>query len=402
MLVNKMISGPKGVHICDGCVDMAWGILIDKGAAEVPDGEEEHTVPTLEDARPHVIKSYLDEHVIGQERAKIALSVAVYNHFKRIGDTLKDEDDVELSKGNILMIGPTGSGKTLIAQSLAKRLGVPFTMADATTLTEAGYVGEDVDSMVKALWIAAGKDPEYAAKGIVCVDEIDKISRGSDQRSSVRDVGGEGVQQALLKVIEGHTVTLQPDATNRPGSNDPVEIDTRNVLFICCGSFVGLEEIVQRRTRRTQIGFASEANKNVEEEEENPLQGVQPGDIVKYGLIPELVGRIPIIVTLDALNESQLVEILGKPKNALVTQYQYMFELEGVKLKFHQEALTAIVAEALKRGTGARGLRSIIEAVMLDIMFELPSMEGVAEVIITEETVTERCAPILVYNEAAE
>ena len=388
--VQKMIAGPDGVHVCDECVRLCREI-IDEDLPRPADTSE-----PLANMRPPAIRAFLDEHVIGQDRAKLTLSVAVYNHFKRIREDDRDpEDGVELSKGNILMIGPTGSGKTLVARTLARKLGVPFTMADATSLTEAGYVGEDVESIVKNLWLAAGKDPELAGKGIVCIDEVDKISRAGSSPSSVRDVGGEGVQQALLKVIESQRVMIPPEGSRSRPQQEFIQVDTTHVLFVCCGSFEGLADIIERRVSRSSIGFGA-SFEGVKARRSELLRQVRPEDLTKFGLIPEFVGRLPVIVTLDELEDSELVEILWKPRNALVRQYKRLFELEGVKLKFHHEAMTSVVAEAVKRGSGARGLRAILERVMLDIMYELPSVDDVRECVITEASVSDSAPPILV------
>ena len=390
--VKKMIAGPDRVHICDECVLLCREI-VDEGLPRAAEPTE-----SLANMRPPAIRAYLDEHVVGQDRAKLALSVAVYNHFKRIRDAEEDDDDTELSKGNILMIGPTGSGKTLVAKTLAKKLGVPFTMADATTLTEAGYVGEDVESIVKNLWLASDRDPELAAKGIVCIDEVDKIARAGGAAGGMRDVGGEGVQQALLKVIESQNVMIPPEGSRTRPQQEFIQVDTTNVLFVCCGSFEGIHEIIERRVSRSSIGFGAEVEK-IKAKRSELLRQVTPQDLTKFGLIPEFVGRLPVIVTLDELDESQLVEILWKPRNALVRQYVRLFEFEGVKLKFHHEAMTAVVAEAITRGSGARGLRAILEGIMLDIMYEMPSLDDVVECVITEECVLEGAPPILIREE---
>ena len=413
--VKKMIAGPDGVNICDECVRLCRDIVREAPVADTD------TV-TFADMRPHAISAFLDEHIVGQKRAKVALSVAVYNHYKRIRETEQQRDarssnvratdarklttaseapaEVELSKGNILMIGPTGTGKTLIARTLARKLGVPFTIADATTLTEAGYVGEDVESIVKNLWLAANRDPLLAGQGIVCIDEVDKISRSGSSPSSVRDVGGEGVQQALLKVLESQKVSIPPEgARNRP-QQEYIEIDTTNILFVCCGAFEGLEELVQRRLSRSSIGFGAPVHKTRAHRSE-VMKQIRAEDLVKFGLIPEFVGRLPVIVTLDDLEHADLLEILWRPRNALVKQYQRLFALEGVKLTFEREALVAIVDQAIDRRTGARGLRSIIEHVMLDIMYELPSMTGVEECVITEDVVRNGAAPVLRPGETA-
>jgi ATP-dependent Clp protease ATP-binding subunit ClpX len=391
--VGRLIAGPDGVHICDQCIRLCRSIVTEGRA---PDGDEAGSFDRM---RPSAIKRYLDEHVIGQDRAKKVLSVAVYSHFKRLRDLDARTDDVELSKGNILMIGPTGSGKTLLARTLARRLGVPFTMADATSLTEAGYVGEDVESIVKNLWLQAGRDVDLASRGIVCIDEVDKIARSSGTRgSAVRDVGGEGVQQALLKVIESQNVMIPPDGNRGRPQQELVTIDTSNVLFICCGAFSGIEEIVERRVAQPRIGFNAEPVRRGDAAERRRalMKQVRSEDLQKFGLIPEFVGRLPVIVTLDELETDDLVEVLWKPRNALVRQYMRLFELEGVKLRFHHEALLAVVAEARKRGAGARGLRAILESVMLDVMFELPSMDDVRECVITEASVLRHEKPILV------
>lgn len=396
--VRKLIAGPK-VHICDECVSLCREIIEEDRQRE-PDRTH-----GIEDMRPKKIKAFLDEHIIGQNRAKRALAVAVYNHYKRImADEIEDEaglehedDDVELTKGNILLIGPTGSGKTLMAQTLAKMLDVPFTIADATSLTEAGYVGEDVENVVKNLWLAADRDVERASHGIVCVDEIDKLAKKGDGPSSTRDVGGEGVQQALLKMVESSKVMITPEGSRNRPQQEFIQVDTTNILFICCGSFQGLTNIIGRRIGETRMGFGAEVS--VKKENDNSiLHHVKPSDLTKFGLIPEFVGRFPVIVTFDELDEEMLVNILWQPKNSLVKQYQKLFELEGVKLRINHEAMLAIVREAIKRKTGARGLRAIIEEVMLDIMYEIPSLENVRECVITEEVVMKKEKPMLVYE----
>lgn len=384
-------QGDSGVQICNACVTLCKGIVDDGPVATEP-------TATFADMRPKAIREYLDLHIIGQSRAKIGLSVGVYNHFKRIRDNALEDDDLddatELSKGNILMIGPTGTGKTHIARTIAQKLGVPFTIADATTLTEAGYVGEDVESIVKNLWLAANKDADLASQGIVCVDEVDKIARAGASAGSVRDVGGEGVQQALLKIVEGQVVTFQPDGARGRPQAEPIEVDTKNVLFICCGAFVGLEDIVQRRLSHTQIGFGATTKKAPLTRSEI-LQRVRGEDLVQFGLIPEFVGRVPVVVSLDELTERDLVEILWKPKNAIVKQYQRLLELQGVKLRFETDALDAIVKRALERKSGARGLRAIVEDVMLEVMYELPSLKTIGECVITAASVNEGARPLL-------
>ena len=392
--VRKLVAGPK-VHICDECVQLCREFIDEDRVRDTK------TVQPLSDMRPKMIRDYLDQHIIGQTLAKITLAVAVYNHYKRIqsSDILDpdDEDDVELGKGNILLMGPSGCGKTLMAQTLAKRLDVPFTMADATSLTEAGYVGEDVESVVKNLWIAADRNVERAAHGIICLDEIDKIARRGDSPSATRDVGGEGVQQALLKMIENQKVMIPPEGSRNRPQQEFIQVDTSNILFICCGTFEGLAPIIERRIGQSGIGFGADVARSDTVTAELLAQ-VRPEDLMKYGLIPEFVGRLPVLVPFDDLTESDLLEILWKPKNSLVAQYKRLLELEGVKLRFHDEALVAIVKEALKRNTGARGLRAIIEEVMLDIMYDLPSLSDVRECIITEDVVRKKEQPLLVYE----
>lgn len=397
--VKKLIAGPK-VHICDECVSLCREII------EEDRQREPGKTRGVEDMRPKKIKAFLDEHIVGQDLAKRALSVAVYNHYKRIKvssaeaieNAEPDEDDeVELTKGNILLIGPTGSGKTLMAQTLAKMLDVPFTIADATSLTEAGYVGEDVENVVKNLWLAADRDVERASRGIVCIDEIDKIARRGDGPSSTRDVGGEGVQQALLKMVESSKVMITPEGSRNRPQQEFIQVDTTNILFICSGSFQGLTEIIGRRMGESRMGFGAEVAPK-KENTNDLLHQVKPTDLTKFGLIPEFVGRFPVIVTFDELNEDMLVNILWQPKNSLIKQYQKLFELEGVKLRINQEAMLAIVREAIKRKTGARGLRAILEEVMLEIMYEIPSLQNVRECVITEDVVTKREKPMLVYE----
>ena len=398
--VRKLIAGPK-VHICDECVSLCREI-IEEDREHEPQEEK-----GLEEMRPKEIKAFLDEHMVGQERAKRVISVAVYNHYKRImADEIADEkpelfqeedDEVELTKGNILMIGPTGSGKTMMAQSLARKLDVPFTISDATSLTEAGYVGEDVENVIKNLWLSADRDVERASRGIVCIDEIDKVAKGGASPSATRDVGGEGVQQALLKMVESGDVMITPEGSRNRPQQEFIQVDTSDILFICCGSFDGLTDVIAKRLGEAKMGFGADIEKRKEKANEI-LKYVRPYDLVKFGLIPEFVGRFPVIVTFDELSEDMLVEILWKPKNSLVKQYQKLFEMENVKLRFQDDAMVAIVQEAIKRKTGARGLRSILEEVMLDVMYELPSLRNVRECIITEEVLTKKEKPMLVYE----
>jgi ATP-dependent Clp protease ATP-binding subunit ClpX len=386
--VRKLITGPQ-VHICDECVALCNEILAQDGAGDVPDGNER------KDLKPKDIKAYLDEHIIGQQAAKKAVSVAVYNHYKRINAGA--DEDVQLFKGNILMVGPTGSGKTAIAQALAKLLDVPFVVTDATCLTEAGYVGEDVESIIKSLWIAAERDVERASRGIVVIDEIDKIARRGDGASSTRDVGGEGVQQALLKIIESDKVTIYPDGARTRPQKELIQIDTTNVLFLLCGAFVGIEKLIQQRQSPGSIGFGADSKGKSKDEDYNALiHDVTSEDFIKFGLIPEFMGRLPVIVGFERLDEDALYEILWKPKNSLVKQYKKLFELEKVNLRFTPEAMRAIVREAVARKSGARGLRAIIEEIMLDIMYELPDLEDVRECVITEGVVIRGERPELI------
>jgi ATP-dependent Clp protease ATP-binding subunit ClpX len=385
--VRKLITGPQ-VHICDECVSLCNEIL-------AQDGAEEETGPIeRKDLKPKDIKAFLDDHIIGQEVAKKTISVAVYNHYKRINHP--EDADVQLFKGNILMAGPTGSGKTAIAQALAKLLDVPFVVTDATCLTEAGYVGEDVESIIKSLWIAADRDVERAARGIVVIDEIDKIARKGES-STTRDVGGEGVQQALLKVIESDKVTIYPEGGRTRPQKELIQVDTTNVLFILCGAFVGIEKLIQRRRSPGSIGFGSGARQVNPDADYNALiKEVTPEDFIKYGLIPEFMGRLPVVVPFELLDEEALLEILWKPKNSLVKQYKKLFELEKVNLEFTPEAKRAIVKEAMRRKSGARGLRAILEEIMLEIMYELPDLNGVSECVITEGVVSRGERPELV------
>ncbi len=385
--VRKLISGPK-VFICDECVNLCNEIIAREDGA-----------PGRRFPKPREIYEELKEYIIGQNRAKKVLSVAVYNHYKRLGAAQRSAE-VEVSKGNILMIGPTGVGKTLLAQSLARKLDVPLAMTDATTLTEAGYVGEDVESVVKTLYRAAGNDQEKAERGIIFIDEIDKIARRGSGPSTTRDVSGEGVQQGLLKILEGKMTAITPDgARNRP-QQDLIQIDTTNILFICSGSFTGLEEIVRRRLGERGLGFGAKVDPR-EQDLDHVRAQARTEDLIKYGMIPEFMGRLPVIVTCDDLSVDDLVEVLWRPKNSLVRQYQCLFQLEGVKLNFEQDALAAIAEETHRRKSGARGLRSILEEVMLDVMYELPSETGVTECIIDESVIINRTDPVLVRAKKA-
>lgn len=395
--VKILIAGISG-HICDNCISQAYKMISEEGNAET----KQKVQQALNLLKPNAIKNYLDEYVIGQDEAKKVMSVAVYNHFKRVSHASNDKEEIEIEKSNVIMVGETGTGKTLMARSIAKLLNVPFCIADATVLTEAGYVGEDVESILTRLLQAADYDTAAAERGIVFIDEIDKIARKSDNPSITRDVSGEGVQQAMLKLLEGSSVNVPPQGGRKHPDAKMIQVNTKNILFICGGAFDGLEKVIQQRTAKTGIGFNASVPGKDDRGVSDLLIEVEPEDLIKFGLIPELIGRLPVVATLAQLDEEALIQILTEPKNALVKQYQALLAMEGSELEVRREALSAIAKKAIARKTGARGLRSILEGSLMDVMYDLPSLKNVQKVVIDESTIADGGKPLLVYKQELE